>query len=427
MTLGRWIATLALVAGAAIVVAEVARAAESRPATGGADDSQARVPGPAPGDKALRYHRTGNVLFAAATLWALAVPFVAAFSGFGATLRDAVGRTARGHWLATVTLYGVAWSAIVAIADLPLAYYAGFVRQHSYGLSTQTLAKWASDEATGIALSCVLTALVVWIPYLLIRRSPKRWWLWTGLASLPLTALLLVVAPVWIDPLFNHFGPVKDKSLERDLLELASRAGIEGSRVFEVEKSEDTKTVNAYVTGFATTKRIVLWDTIIAKLSRDELIFVMGHEMGHYVLGHVARSVILVPPCFTFGLFVSDRLARRIVARWSSRLRFSDLADVASLPLLVFVFTLGSVAVSPAILAYSRHVEHEADVFGLELTGDRNAAARPFVRLHHQNPGFPRPSAFYRIFRASHPSLGDRIDFCNAWEGTEQRESNSLR
>lgn len=418
MTLGRLLAATALLAGAALVVTHAARAAEAKPepASSGSHVAQATVAVPVPSEKALRYHRTGNVLFVAATLWAIALPFGAAFSGFGAKLRDFVQRFARGRWLATVTLYGVAWSLIVAVANLPLAYYGGFVRQHAYGLSTQTFSKWASDEATGIAVSCILTALVLWIPYLLIRRSPKRWWLWTGLASLPLTALLLVVAPVWIDPLFNHFGPLKDKSLEHDLLALAARAGIEGSRVFEVEKSEDTSTVNAYVTGFATTKRIVLWDTIIAKLDRDELLFVMAHEMGHYVLGHVARSVILVPPCVTLGLFVSDRLARRLVARFGARLRFTDLADVASLPLLLFIFTLGSVVVSPAILAYSRHVEHEADVFGLTLTSDRNAAAHAFVRLHDENLSVARPSAFYRIFRASHPSLGDRIDFCNAWE-----------
>jgi Zn-dependent protease with chaperone function len=141
----------------------------------------------------------------------------------------------------------------------------------------------------------------------------------------------------------------------------------------------------------------------------------MGHEMGHYVLGHVSRAVILIPPCITFGLFVCDRLARRLVARWGGRLRFADLADVASLPLVLFLFTLGSVAVSPAILAYSRHVEREADAFGLELTGDANAAARAFVRLHDENLGVARPSAFYRVFRASHPSLGERIDFCNGW------------
>jgi Zn-dependent protease with chaperone function len=416
VTLGRLLVSAALVAGAALVVAQTLRAAEPAAASAGTTEvARAPVPVPAPGEKALRYHRTGNVLFGAATLWTLAVPFAAAFSGFGARLRDLVTRVARGRWLATVTLYGVAWTAIAALANLPLAFYAGYLRQHAYGLSTQTLAKWASDEATGVAVSCVLAALVTWIPFLLIRRSPRRWWLWTGIASFPLTALLIIVAPVWIDPLFNRFGPVKDKSLESELLALASRAGIEGSRVFEVEKSEDTKTVNAYVTGFATTKRIVLWDTIIAKLSRDELLFVMGHEMGHYVLGHVSRAVILIPPCITFGLFVCDRLARRLVARWGGRLRFADLADVASLPLVLFLFTLGSVAVSPAILAYSRHVEREADAFGLELTGDANAAARAFVRLHDENLGVARPSAFYRVFRASHPSLGERIDFCNGW------------
>lgn len=418
MRLGRLLAAAALLAGATFVVIHSARA------TGPADPPETSVPTdapavfvPEPGEKALRYHRTGNILWGVATLWTLGVPFVAAFSGAGAKLRDLVSRAARGRWLPTVTLYAVAWTALVALVNLPLAYYAGYVRQHAYGLSTQALSKWASDEATSVAVSCVLAALVTWIPYLLLRRSPRRWWLWTGFASLPLTALLLVVAPVWIDPLFNRFGPVKDKTLESELLSLASRAGIEGSRVFEVEKSADTTTVNAYVTGFATTKRIVLWDTIIRKLSRDELRFVMAHEMGHYVLGHVARAVVLVPVCLTFGLFVVDRIARRIIASRGARLKFSELSDIASMPLIIFIFSVGTFAVSPAILAYSRHVEHEADVFGLELTGDRVAAARAFVRLHDENLAVARPSTVYRIFRSSHPSLGDRIDFCNGWTG----------
>ncbi len=418
MSLGRLLAAAALLAGAALVVAHAARAAEA-PAASEPTSASATVPVPEPSESALRYHRSGNVLWGVWALWAVGVPFVTAFSGAGAKLRDLAGRATGGRWLPAVTLYGVAWTALVAVISLPLTFYTGFVRQHAYGLSTQPLAKWASDEAISVAVSCVLAALVTWIPYLLIRHSPRRWWLWTGIASLPLTALLLIVAPVWIDPLFNHFGPLKDNALEGELLSLASRAGIEGGRVFEVDKSTETTTVNAYVTGFATTKRIVLWDTIIRKLSRAELSFVMAHEMGHYVLGHVSRAVILVPPCLTFGLLVSDRIARRIIARQGSRLGFSDLSDVASLPLMVFLFTLGTVVVSPALLAYSRHVEHEADVFGLELTGDRVAAARAFVRLHDENLAVARPSAVYRIFRSSHPSLGDRIDFCNAWTGAE--------
>lgn len=422
MRLARLLAAAALLAGATLVIVHSARAAEApapAPERARADDTAVAVP--EPGEKALRYHRTGNVLWGVAVLWTIAVPFAAAFSGAGAKLRDLVDRATGGKWFVTVTLYGVVWTALVALVNLPLAYYAGYVRQHAYGLSTQPLAKWAADEAISVAVSCVLAALVTWIPYLLLRRSPKRWWLWTGIASLPLTALLLVVAPVWIDPLFNRFGPVKDKALEAELLALASRAGIEGGRVFEVDKSSETKTVNAYVTGFATTKRIVLWDTIVQKLSRDELLFVMAHEMGHYVLGHVSRAVILVPPCLTLGLFVTDRVARRLIARWGSRLRFGELSDVASLPLMVFLFTLGTFLVSPALLAYSRHVEHEADVFGLELTANREAAARAFVRLHDENLAVARPSRVYRIFRSSHPTLGDRIDFCNAWRPGEAR------
>jgi Zn-dependent protease with chaperone function len=121
--------------------------------------------------------------------------------------------------------------------------------------------------------------------------SPRRWWLWTGLAAVPFIVLMLLIAPIWIDPLFNKFGPMKDEALEAQILALADRAGIAGSRVFEVDKSVDTKAVNAYVTGVGQTKRIVLWDTIIAKLERRELLFVMGHEMGHYVLGHVPETI----------------------------------------------------------------------------------------------------------------------------------------
>ena len=198
-----------------------------------------------------------------------------------------------GSWFLTVGLYVVLYLAIVFVIDLPLAYYEGFVRQHAYGLSNQTLAKWLGDSLKGLAVEMAVGFAFAWVPYLLLARAPRRWWLYTALLSVPFLFVTVLVKPIWIDPLFNDFGPMKNKALERSILDLASRAGIEGSRVFEVDKSVDTNAVNAYVTGVFGTKRIVLWDTLIARLDEKELLFVMAHEMGHYVLGHVVRSILL--------------------------------------------------------------------------------------------------------------------------------------
>src|SRR5438270_1809162 len=173
------------------------------------------------------------------------------------------------------------------------AWYAGFVREHAYGLSGQTAAKWWADALKGLAIAGLFGALTLWFPYLLMRRSPRRWWLYTGLAAIPLLVFVLFITPLWIEPLFNDFGPMKDKTLETRILALAGHAGIEGSRVYEVNKSVDTNTVNAYVTGFLNSKRIVLWDTILTRLDAPEVLFVMGHEMGHYVLGHTFQLIAL--------------------------------------------------------------------------------------------------------------------------------------
>ncbi len=150
--------------------------------------------------------------------------------------------------------------------------------------------------------------ILVWVPYLLLARSPRRWWLYTAILSVPFLFVTLLVEPIWIDPLFNKFGPMKNKPLERSILALADRAGIEGSRVFEVDKSVHTKALNAYVKGVLQSKRIVLWDTLIARLDEPELLVVMGHEMGHYVLGHVVRSIWLSSIVTLAGLFLVDRI-----------------------------------------------------------------------------------------------------------------------
>jgi Zn-dependent protease with chaperone function len=374
-------------------------------------EPQVVVPEPTP--SALQYYRTGNMLWAIGTTLGLIIPTVILFSGASASLRNLTFRIGGRRWLPTVLLYAVLFTIGYALLTLPFAYYEGFVRQHTYGLSNQTFGKWLSDWVKGVGVSGVGLALVLWIPYLLLRWSPRRWWLYAGLASAPIAAFVLVISPIWIDPLFNDFHRMKNRALEARILALADRAGIPASRVYQVDKSVDTKRVNAYVAGIGGSKRIVLWDTMLAKLNPDQIVFVMAHEMGHFVLHHTLAVIVGTTLLVTGSLYLVHRVADTLIARFGSRFGFSRLSDIASFPLLLLLGTLVSIITTPAVLAFSRYQEHEADRFALELTRNNYAGATTFVRLQEENLSVPRPGPIFKFWRGSHPSLGERVDFAN--------------
>ena len=369
---------------------------------------------PEPSQTAIRYYHSGNVLWAVDTGVGLLVPALLLFSGFSSRLRTLAHRIGK-RWLPAVAVYALLFTLVSSVLALPLAWYAGYVRQHEYGLSHQSFERWLGEWAKGLVVSAIGLSLVLWIPYLLLRRSPRRWWLYTGVASLPLATLLLVVTPVWVDPLFNRFEPMHDKALEAQVLALAKRAGINGSRVYEVDKSADTKTVNAYVTGVAGTKRIVLWDTLLEKLTADQILFVMAHEMGHFVLHHTLAVILAISVFATASLYVVHRVADNMIMRFGQQFGFQELSDVASFPLLLLLGGLVSLVLMPAALTLSRYQEHEADRFALELTRDNRTAALTFIRLQEENLTVPRPGWLYLLWRGSHPPLGSRIDFANQY------------
>jgi STE24 endopeptidase len=374
--------------------------------------TQVGVPEPTP--KALQYYRSGNVLWGIGTALSILFPALLLFTGWSARLRTLAFRIGRRRLL-SVMVYALLFTGVMALLGLPLAYYVGFVRQHAYDLSSQTFGKWAADWVKSVAVSGVGLALVLWIPYLLLQRSPTRWWLYAGLATIPLATFVLVVSPVLVDPMFNDFGRLRDRSLEQRILRLAARAGIPESRVFQVNKSVDTRTINAYVTGLGGSKRIVLWDTLLDKLEPDEIAFVVAHEMGHFVLRHTLALIAVITSLTLVSLYLIHRIAGRLILRYGQWFGFSQVSDVASFPLLVLVATVVSLVATPLILAFTRHQEHEADRFALELTRDNRAGATAFVRLQEENLSIPRPGPLYVLWRGSHPSLGDRIDFANRY------------
>ena len=375
----------------------------------------AEVAVPEPSALALRYHRSGNALWVGATALDLLLPGALLFTGLSARVRSLAARVARGRRFPTIALYGAAYVLIQALVFLPLSWYAGYARQHAYELSTETASAWLRDWATAVALSTAVAALLLYIPYRLLRASPGRWWIWTGLLTAPLTVLAMIVVPVYVAPLFDDYGRMRDPGLERRIQRLAARAGIPDSRIYEVRKSAETRQVNAYVAGFGATKRIVLWDTLVDRLQPDEVEFVMGHEIGHFVLRHTLTTIVAATLLVTLSLYAVHRVAGRLIARFHRRFGFDRLDDVASLPLLSLVGGLVMLAATPAALALSRWQEREADRFGLEITRNNPAAARAFVRLQVDNLGVPRTGLLFRLWRGSHPDLADRIEFANRY------------
>jgi Zn-dependent protease with chaperone function len=373
---------------------------------------------PEPSAKALSHYRSSMALVGVLILWNLLISALFLFTGLSARMRSWAERWGR-EWYFTFALYCIAFGLVYYLVSLPLSYYAGFVHPHSYDLSNQTFGKWLGDSIKGAAVMIVIGLAAGWFPFLVIKKSPRRWWLYLGLLAAPFLCFMLLIQPVLIDPLFHKFQPLQDKALESKILALAARAGIEGGRVYEVNMSVDTKTVNAYVTGFMGTKRIVLWDTTLKTLDEDELLFVLGHEMGHYVLGHLVKIIAFDSVLILFLYYAVHLLVGRIIARFKTRFGFNALSDFAALPLIILLIQIFALVGMPVPMAFSRHLEHEADRFGLELTHNNHAAATFFVKDQQICLGITRPGTIPKIWLFDHPSLGERIDFCNSYRPWE--------
>lgn len=373
----------------------------------------------------MRHHsRILDTLYFAGTAYSLAVLTLVLATGWASRLRSLARRIAKKKFL-TAMLFFAFFLLATTLLEFPLSYYAGFHVPHQFDLTTQSFAAWMGDFAKAFAVDVVVGSVIVALALLAIRKV-RRWWLTLWIGSIPLMFLAVVVAPVVFDPLFNRFEPLRDAALRQALLEEASRAGIEGSRVYQVDRSRQTRTMNAYVTGLGPTNRIVLWDTLLAKMSREEILAVMGHEMGHYVLRHIWKGL-------TFGVLVSlvicftvQLVYERGLTRWGSRWGIEGPDDPAAVPWLLLIATLAGFLLSPAINGYSRHVEHEADVFGLELTHANEAMAASFVKFAEDSKVDPEPPAFIELWRYSHPSLQRRIRFVLQYRPWERGEPNRV-
>jgi STE24 endopeptidase len=371
-----------------------------------------------------RHSRIEETLYFASQLYGAAVLLLMLAAGISRRLRDIAERIAR--WsLAGAALYFALFAVTTTVLSFPLDYYAGFIVPHQFDLTSQSFGGWLTDAAKGLGVGIALGAPVAALALFAIRRF-RRWWLVLWLGSVPLILIGIVIWPLFVDPLFNQFVPLRDPVLRGKLLEEAGRAGIAGSRVYEVDKSKQTKEMNAYVTGLGPSKRIVLWDTLLSKMTHDEILAVMGHEMGHYVLHHLWKG-------FAFSLAVSfvvfligQRIAEWGIVRFGPRWGCGSAADPAALPWLFLVLSIITFLLSPVISGFSRWEEHQADQFGLELTHLNEASATAFIKFAEDSKQDPWPSRFIEWWIYSHPPLGRRVEFALHYRPWESGKPNEL-
>jgi STE24 endopeptidase len=375
-------------------------------------------------DEMRRHSRIGDTLYFVGTAWSFGVMALLLLTGLSRRMRDAAARvTKRSFFLAMI--YIALFTVALAILEFPLSYYGGFVVPHQFDLTNQSFISWMLDMLKGMAVAIAIGSVVGALALLAVRRI-RRWWVVLWLASVPLIVLMVVVQPILLDPIFNKFEPLQDEVLRRKLVDLASRAGIEGGRVYQVNKSKQTKTMNAYVTGIGPTNRIVMWDTLLAKMNHDEVLAVMGHEMGHYVMKHVWKTLAFLLASSIVVFYITQRAYEPGLRRWGGRWGVTERGDPASLPWLLLVASALSFLLSPVISGYSRMQEHDADMFSLELTHLNEPFATAFVKMAEDSKRDPSPHPLMKFWSYTHPPIAERIPFALHYKPWESGQRNQM-
>lgn len=359
------------------------------------------------------------------SLWELFVLGVLLASGAAGWLDAWTRETTRLRWLQGVLFFAIIL-AILTLANLPLDVI-GHAASRRYGISVQGWPGWLGDQGKGLGVSLLIGVPLALLGNWLVRVSPRRYWLWMWIISIPLIVISVFLAPMVLDPLFNKFEPLEKTHpvLVTKLEEVVARTGtaIPPDRMFLMKASEKTNGINAYVTGIGSSKRFVMWDTTTDRMPDDEIMFIFGHESGHYVLNHIPKMLAELIGGLFFVFWACAQLAERMVRRFGGRWRLGSVASRAGFLTLFFVFSIAGFVLTPVGNAVSRHYEHEADIYGQEaihglVPDPQKTAVSSFNHLGEAWLDDPDPNKFVEFWSYSHPSVQERAEFAehyNPW------------
>jgi STE24 endopeptidase len=374
-----------------------------------------------PSEKAIEYQQKKVAVWVTRIILGMIIPAVFIFSRLSCSIRN-WAQSKSSMFLTTIILYFALYYTISTLLTMPLDYYSSYVLKHAYSLSNQTLAKWISDFLKTYTIGLLSGALFIWIPYLLIKKSPGYWWLQLGILIIPIIFFVTFISPVYIDPLFNKYEKMQDTVLEQKIYDEISKTTIGNCKVYQINKSVDTKEMNAYMTGVLNTKRIVLWDTTIKNLNQREVLCIVAHEMGHYLMGHVWKAIIFAGTSFILILYLINKSAIWVLDKSGGVFGFTKLHDVASLPLIILLVNIFIFVGTPLSNAYSRYTEMEADRFELELTRDNEASISSTIKLHEESLVLPTTGVVYKLWNYTHPTFQERVEFANKYKPWEENK-----
>jgi STE24 endopeptidase len=351
------------------------------------------------------------------SLWdavvAVAVAWLLLGSGLSARIRDRAERLTRFKWLQT-TIYAVAYIVVISLITLPWAAYEGYFREHQYGMSNQDLGAWLGDQGKGLVIGLIFGSLAAVAIYAVIRRAAKTWWLWGAIVALLLLVFQVAIAPTYLEPVFNKFYPLTESPLKRQILSLARANGIPATQVYEFDASKRTTKMSAHVSGLFGTAQISLNDNLMNRGSPEEVKAVLGHEMGHYVLNHVNKTLVFLGVIIVVGFAFLSWSFGRVQARFGRRWGIRDVTDVAGMPLLVALFGLYLFALTPVLNTMTRTMEAEADAFGINAARQPDGFAQAALHLSEYRKMQPGPIEEYVFF--DHPSGWNRIHRSMIWK-----------
>ena len=373
------------------------------------------IPVQADSPEARRYNHIRRWLGIADFIIGLVFLIVLLVTGWSGWLRDLAYRPFQNYSLA-VFVYLLLLLLISKALGIGLDYY-GYRLERRYKLSTQRFRAWIWDEVKGFLVGLVLGSVVVELLYYTIRQWPERWWLLAWALFMVLFVLLAQLAPVALFPIFYKFEPLDDEELRRRLVVLSERAGTRVRGVYRWKLSEKSKKANAALTGLGATRRIILADTLLDNYSSDEIEAVLAHELGHHVHRHILKSIFVQAAITLFGFWAANWALHYAVDR--QLFEFVQVSDFANLPLLALVATVLSLLLMPALNAYSRYNERQADRYAFESI----ASVEPFIssmnKLAEQNLAERTPGKWVEWFFHSHPSISRRLAAADEWGRTQ--------
>jgi STE24 endopeptidase len=363
--------------------------------------------------KSDSYFEGGYVLILVDAIYAITVSAILLWLGISARIRDfAQSRTRSRFW--QVPIYAIAYIVLTTAMTFPLTVFEDFIREHNYGLSNQNFLQWFGDFGIGFAVNLVITTLLITVIYAVIRRAPRTWWLWGTVVTVFFLGIGILVQPVFISPLFNHYTPLPEGKLKSEILSVARSEGIPATNVYEFDASRQTKRVSANVSGMFGTTRISMNDNLLKRSTPDQIIAVLGHEMGHYVLNHTSLLLSWFGLLFFVGFaFVNwgfGILFRAFGKSW----RVTGIDDPAGLPALMMVASVFFLFATPIQNTITRTAEAQADIFGVNAVRQPDGFAKATLMLSEYRKLDPTPLEEFVFY--DHPSGRTRIYTMMRWK-----------